>query len=315
MKRGFIPVVVVAVIGLISVLTTGGGYAFYKYNQIAKEKAIIETQLQEEKDRAVQTPLEQESSSSVNQTTVDSNSPESTVVSLGKDIEQTQNKIDDATIVKETNQLSSDTLIIMIDEFIKDYMSILSQFRNLQLYASDRLSILSKAQESLTLVLENEEDPFFRKKWEWALGAYELEMKFQRTALDSNSKLINLSEIEISKLESEKKSIPKYVTSDRYISIFNHLNNDYAEDIKAVNGTISFEISNQFKIIDATKIAWDDWYKGIVNYTSQVTTSVNVPYTQFYQPPVTPQFQVPRLSSCSLSPVGGGGVDLVVRCN
>lgn len=50
MKRGFIPLVVIAIIGLVSVLTAGGSYAVYKYNEVAKEKEVIEAQLNEQND-------------------------------------------------------------------------------------------------------------------------------------------------------------------------------------------------------------------------------------------------------------------------
>jgi hypothetical protein len=44
MNRGFISLAVIAIIGLVTVLTTGSGYAIYKYNEVSEEKADVEAQ-------------------------------------------------------------------------------------------------------------------------------------------------------------------------------------------------------------------------------------------------------------------------------
>lgn len=49
MRRGFIPLVVMAIIGLVSALTAGGAYTVYKVNELQKENEAIKTELQEQK--------------------------------------------------------------------------------------------------------------------------------------------------------------------------------------------------------------------------------------------------------------------------
>ena len=54
MKRGFIPVATIVIVGLVSVVVAGGGYAVYKYSEVSREKADIEAQLIVQKDEEIQ---------------------------------------------------------------------------------------------------------------------------------------------------------------------------------------------------------------------------------------------------------------------
>lgn len=53
MNKGFLSLVVVAIIGFVSLVAIGGGYGAYKYNLVVKEKKQVEQQLEETKDREI----------------------------------------------------------------------------------------------------------------------------------------------------------------------------------------------------------------------------------------------------------------------
>jgi outer membrane murein-binding lipoprotein Lpp len=54
MKRGFVPLVVMGIVALVSALVAGGGYTAYKVNQLQEENDTIKEQLQEQKQELEQ---------------------------------------------------------------------------------------------------------------------------------------------------------------------------------------------------------------------------------------------------------------------
>lgn len=58
MERGFIPVVVIAIIGLVGAITAGGGYAVYKINQIEQKNAEEVADLREKLEQVSTTTSE-----------------------------------------------------------------------------------------------------------------------------------------------------------------------------------------------------------------------------------------------------------------
>lgn len=58
-QKGFITIPILIIAILVTMVVGGGGFAVYKYNEVAKEKEIVETQLNEQKDKEIQRLQEQ----------------------------------------------------------------------------------------------------------------------------------------------------------------------------------------------------------------------------------------------------------------
>ncbi len=59
MNKGFVPLLVVAIIGVVTLVAGGGAYGVYKYNQVVEEKQILTEKIDEQKDVEIQKLQEQ----------------------------------------------------------------------------------------------------------------------------------------------------------------------------------------------------------------------------------------------------------------
>lgn len=59
MNRGFAPIVIAVIIGVVTLMTAGGGYGAYKYTKVVEEKRVAEEQLAEQKERELEQLREQ----------------------------------------------------------------------------------------------------------------------------------------------------------------------------------------------------------------------------------------------------------------
>jgi len=59
MNKGFVSLVIIAVIGAVTLVAGGGAYGVYKYSQIAEEKQVLSEELDNRKDVEIQKLQEQ----------------------------------------------------------------------------------------------------------------------------------------------------------------------------------------------------------------------------------------------------------------
>lgn len=325
MKRGFIPLVIIAIIGLASVLTAGGGYAVYKYNEVTKEKAVVEAQLDEQKERELEQlrgkveELESKNDSATSTEEVPE-VKESTKVIAPK-TESTPKPSVTKTQVSTPEQSGSgvsskdmtDTIDIWIEQSKGFSGSINEYIATIDYYSGTAL----ESNKAASILINDEDDPYLLSMWKY-LSTITGDLIGMSKSLKNGTKykdhtfhgtvpeLTNSVNEYIAGLIKKKSEIPEYYANDEI----------YKTELMKL---IDYQYVSYGKVMDEIHYAQNDYLEAVkllmsamsktqpdvqAYMSSQKISNTNIINTVIHQPVTTPQIQMPKTTYCDMHETG-----------
>lgn len=237
--------------------------------------------------------------------------PKTPVVSSKKPVVPKTDTV--STSKPKTGEISSSDLIKVVDNLINNYNSLISSYLETQDFANGRIDDVSEISRMLSPMLKDANS--CERDWdEWFLKILDGEEKWQKAVINTSLASIKAREWRIDSLKTIKNNIPKYVTTDYYLTSFNSLETYYKE-IEKYKEAISDDIKEQKMVIEKEHEALDKWKSNVDSCLSGYINNYNAPNTYNYNPVVVPQIQIPKTTYCTMGLMSGTQSYYSITCN
>lgn len=307
MKRGFVPFVVLAVIGAIVLLTAGAAYTVYKVNHLEKENQRISGELDSQKK------AQKENTHVVKNDIATSTSVLATTTDPQKIVPK---PVQEALVIpvskQSPNGIPTKDMIDTIDAWIKNAKSfsgsINEYIATIDYYSGTEL----KSHEAASTLIGMETDPYLLSEWQYisnitgAVIQMGASLKSGTVLKGSIPNLTSSVNEYIAGLEKKKSEISEYYENDEiYKSKFSKLIDYQSADYSKILDQIYNAQKEYLDTVELSMSKVSEAEPNIKAYMSgRRTSNASIISNTIYQPVIIPQIQIPKTTYCNMSETG-----------